>query len=91
MPAGASEILSDRTADALAARFPPYEGQENHGRLPRADGRRSGGRPAAQERERRKIEVALGTGPRRECWGDAGDGHISARDPERRYFFWLLR
>ena len=24
-------------------------------------------------------------------WGDLGDGHISARDPERKECFWLLR
>ena len=45
---------------------------------------RPSGRMAAQERERRKIEVALGyrlLAANR--WGDAGDGHISARDPER--------
>lgn len=52
----------------------------------------SGGRTAAQERERRKIEVALGYRIlAAQRWGDAGDGHISARDPERRDCFWLLR
>jgi ribulose-5-phosphate 4-epimerase/fuculose-1-phosphate aldolase len=50
------------------------------------------GRTAEQERDRRKIEVALGyrlLAANR--WGDAGDGHISARDPERRDSFWMLR
>jgi ribulose-5-phosphate 4-epimerase/fuculose-1-phosphate aldolase len=52
----------------------------------------SGGRAAAQERERRKIEVALGYRLLAvNKWGDAGDGHISARDPERRDCFWMLR
>jgi ribulose-5-phosphate 4-epimerase/fuculose-1-phosphate aldolase len=51
-----------------------------------------GSRSAAEERARRKIEVALGyrlLAANR--WGDAGDGHISARDPERTDCFWLLR
>ena len=45
-----------------------------------------------EERAARKREVALGyrifgaLG-----WGDLGDGHISARDPERTDCFWLLR
>lgn len=45
-----------------------------------------------QEREERKRQVALGYrifGALR--WGDVGDGHISARDPERTDCFWLLR
>jgi len=50
------------------------------------------GRSAEQERERRKIEVALGYRLLAvNKWGDAGDGHISARDPERRDCFWMLR
>src|SRR5262245_4478266 len=49
-------------------------------------------RTAEQERERRKIEVALGYRLlAANKWGDAGDGHISARDPERRDCFWMLR
>jgi ribulose-5-phosphate 4-epimerase/fuculose-1-phosphate aldolase len=49
-------------------------------------------RTPAQERERRKIEVALGYRLlAANKWGDAGDGHISARDPERRDCFWMLR
>jgi len=49
-------------------------------------------RTAAQERERRKIEVALGYRLlAANKWGDAGDGHISARDPERTDCFWMLR
>jgi ribulose-5-phosphate 4-epimerase/fuculose-1-phosphate aldolase len=57
---------------------------------------RTTNQPAAstveQERERRKIEVALGYRLlAANKWGDAGDGHISARDPERRDCFWLLR
>jgi ribulose-5-phosphate 4-epimerase/fuculose-1-phosphate aldolase len=49
-------------------------------------------RTAEQERTRRKIEVALGYRLlAANKWGDAGDGHISARDPERRDCFWLLR
>ncbi len=50
------------------------------------------GRTAQEERERRKIEVALGYRLlAANKWGDAGDGHISARDPERRECFWMLR
>ena len=47
---------------------------------------------ADELRAARKREVALGyrifgaLG-----WGDLGDGHISARDPERTDCFWLLR
>lgn len=46
----------------------------------------------AQERLHRKRQTALsyrifaGLG-----WGQTGDGHISARDPERTDSFWLLR
>lgn len=44
------------------------------------------------ERLRRKREVALGyrvfAGLR---WGDLGDGHITARDPERLDHMWMLR
>ena len=43
-------------------------------------------------RERRKIEVALGYRLlAAKNWGDVGDGHISARDPEREDCFWVLR
>jgi len=43
-------------------------------------------------RARRKLEVALGYRIlAAQRWGDAGDGHISARDPERPDCFWLLR
>ena len=43
-------------------------------------------------RARRKQEVALGYRLlAAQRWGDAGDGHISARDPERPDCFWLLR
>lgn len=44
------------------------------------------------ERRKRKTETALGYrifGALR--WGDLGDGHITARDPERIDCFWLLR
>ena len=45
-----------------------------------------------QVRERRKRDVALGYRILAALhWGDAGDGHISARDPERTDCFWLLR
>ena len=43
-------------------------------------------------RSKRKRDVALGyrlLAANR--WGDAGDGHISARDPERSDCFWTLR
>ena len=47
---------------------------------------------AAEIRQQRKVAVALGYrifGALR--WGDMGDGHISARDPERTDCFWMLR
>jgi ribulose-5-phosphate 4-epimerase/fuculose-1-phosphate aldolase len=49
--------------------------------------------PSVDEvRERRKREVALGYRIlAAQRWGDLGDGHISARDPERTDCFWLLR
>jgi hypothetical protein len=43
-------------------------------------------------RARRKRDCALGyrlLAANR--WGDAGDGHISARDPEQTDHFWMLR
>ena len=47
---------------------------------------------AAEERARRKCQVALGYRIfASQRWGDLGDGHISARDPERTDCFWLLR
>ena len=43
-------------------------------------------------RESRKRQVALGYRIlAAQRWGDLGDGHISARDPEREDCFWLLR
>jgi ribulose-5-phosphate 4-epimerase/fuculose-1-phosphate aldolase len=43
-------------------------------------------------RARRKRDVALGYRLlASQRWGDTGDGHISARDPERTDCFWLLR
>jgi len=43
-------------------------------------------------RQARKVEVALGYRIfAAQHWGDLGDGHISARDPERMDCFWLLR
>jgi ribulose-5-phosphate 4-epimerase/fuculose-1-phosphate aldolase len=49
--------------------------------------------PGADElRAQRKREVALGYRIlAAQRWGDLGDGHISARDPERTDCFWLLR
>jgi ribulose-5-phosphate 4-epimerase/fuculose-1-phosphate aldolase len=45
-----------------------------------------------QVREERKTQVALGYRLlAAQRWGDLGDGHISARDPERTDCFWLLR
>lgn len=45
-----------------------------------------------QIRARRKRDVALGYRIlASQRWGDTGDGHISARDPERTDCFWLLR
>lgn len=43
-------------------------------------------------RRKRKLHVALGYRIlAARGWGDLGDGHISARDPERTDCFWLLR
>lgn len=43
-------------------------------------------------RYQRKRDVALGYRIlAAQRWGDAGDGHISARDPERTDCFWVLR
>jgi len=43
-------------------------------------------------RHARKRQVALGYRIlAAQRWGDLGDGHISARDPERTDCFWLLR
>lgn len=45
-----------------------------------------------EEREKRKRQVALGYRIlAAQRWGDLGDGHISARDPERTDCFWMLR
>jgi len=49
-------------------------------------------RPADVIRHDRQVQVALGYRLlAAQRWGDAGDGHISARDPERPDCFWLLR
>jgi len=49
-------------------------------------------RSADEIRETRKREVALGYRIlSAQRWGELGDGHISARDPERTDCFWLLR
>lgn len=46
---------------------------------------------AGEVRALRKRDVALGYRLlASQKWGDNGDGHISARDPERRDCFWLL-
>lgn len=43
-------------------------------------------------RSRRKRDCALGYRLlAAQRWGDLGDGHISARDPERTDCFWMLR
>lgn len=43
-------------------------------------------------RAQRKRDVALGYRIlAAQRWGDTGDGHISARDPERTDHFWVLR
>jgi len=49
-------------------------------------------RSADQIRQARKQALALGYRIlAAQRWGDLGDGHISARDPERGDCFWLLR
>ncbi len=53
---------------------------------------RTEARSANEIRLRRKREVALGYRIlAAQRWGDLGDGHISARDPEHTDCFWLLR
>jgi ribulose-5-phosphate 4-epimerase/fuculose-1-phosphate aldolase len=48
--------------------------------------------PPEEVRADRKRQVALGYRIlAAQRWGDLGDGHISARDPERSDCFWLLR
>ena len=49
--------------------------------------------PSAEEiRAKRKRDVALGYRLfAAQRWGDLGDGHISARDPEHTDCFWFLR
>jgi len=45
-----------------------------------------------QVRTRRKRDCAIGYRLlAAQRWGDTGDGHISARDPERTDCFWMLR
>ncbi len=45
-----------------------------------------------ETRRERKRQVALGYRIlAAQRWGDLGDGHISARDPERDDCFWMLR
>lgn len=47
---------------------------------------------AEEVRAQRKRQAALGYRIlAAQRWGDLGDGHISARDPERTDCFWLLR
>ena len=49
-------------------------------------------RSSEELRESRKRQVALGYRLlASQRWGDLGDGHISARDPDRTDCFWLLR
>jgi ribulose-5-phosphate 4-epimerase/fuculose-1-phosphate aldolase len=49
-------------------------------------------RPPEEIRRDRRMQVALGYRLlAAQRWGDAGDGHVSARDPERPDCFWLLR
>jgi ribulose-5-phosphate 4-epimerase/fuculose-1-phosphate aldolase len=49
-------------------------------------------RSAEEIRARRKRDVALGYRLlAAQRWGDLGDGHISARDPERTDCFWILK
>jgi ribulose-5-phosphate 4-epimerase/fuculose-1-phosphate aldolase len=64
-------------------------------RIPQLDGRNAGSRrlrTPAEIRARRKRDVALGYRLfAAQRWGDLGDGHISARDPERTDCFWMLR
>jgi ribulose-5-phosphate 4-epimerase/fuculose-1-phosphate aldolase len=48
--------------------------------------------PVDEIRASRKRQVALGYRIlASQRWGDLGDGHISARDPERIDCFWMLR
>lgn len=48
--------------------------------------------PSDLIREARKRQVALGYRLlAAQRWGDLGDGHISARDPDRTDCFWMLK
>ena len=60
---------------------------------PDQPGDQPGTGPAAEaERLRRQRELVLGYRIFAALgWGDTGDGHITARDPERTDCFWLLR
>jgi ribulose-5-phosphate 4-epimerase/fuculose-1-phosphate aldolase len=63
--------------------------------MPNIDGRPTHGAEASDAREirtSRKLHLALGYRLlAAQRWGDLGDGHISARDPERTDCFWMLR
>lgn len=66
----------------------PVPRSRHDGRLPG----RLAQRTPAEIRERRMREVALGYRLlASQRWGDTGDGHVSARDPEQTDCFWLLR
>jgi ribulose-5-phosphate 4-epimerase/fuculose-1-phosphate aldolase len=55
-------------------------------------GKRGENRSPEEIRAHRKRDVALGYRIlAAQRWGDTGDGHISARDPEREDHFWMLR
>jgi ribulose-5-phosphate 4-epimerase/fuculose-1-phosphate aldolase len=61
--------------------FPPFQGVEAYGTV----------RSVADERAHRKRMCAIGYRIfAAQRWGQSGDGHISARDPELLDHFWLL-
>ncbi len=67
-----------------------HQGNEKPYNAPMAQGSEKASRIEAL-REERKRQVALGYRVFAALgWGDLGDGHISARDPERTDCFWLL-
>ena len=69
----------------------PYDQEMTYGGMTRWDLEPAENDPH-RERARRQRDLALGYRLLAAMrWGDLGDGHISARDPERPDCLWLLR
>jgi|TARA_B110000211_G_C13963614_1_gene501728 ribulose-5-phosphate 4-epimerase/fuculose-1-phosphate aldolase len=73
----------------------PYLARLKEGYIVSEAKKQTNGKPEytlEQTRARRKRDCALGYRLLAvQKWGDLGDGHISARDPERTDCFWMLR